>query len=118
VRKTLCHRLSTLLRSNTRVPFSRADELVHQQMGHLDSIGQLDILEVETSAGEEIWRRFRTNLVLGRCAETLEDERRQLRCFAIRGTPLVAGFVLNKGRPKIVLKEPPAEAVAAGIYAN
>ena len=110
VRRTLCHRLSTFLRTNPRVPFSRADELVLQQMGYLDSIAQMDILQLEQPrAGDDLMRRFRTNLVLGRCGETLEDERRQLRCFAIRGTPLVAGFVLRKNRPKVTLREQPEE---------
>ena len=105
VRRTLCHRLSTFLRTNTRVPFSRADELILQQMGYLDSISQLDILQIEGAEMDQLWKRFRKNMVLGRCGEILEDERRQFRCFPIRGTPLVAGFVLRKGRPRIALRE-------------
>jgi hypothetical protein len=105
VRHTLCHRLSTFLRTNTRVPFSRADELVLQQMGYLDSIAQMDILQLENE-GDELMQKFRTNLVLGRCGQVLEDDRRELRCFAIRGTPLVAGFVLKKEKSKITLQGP------------
>uniref|UniRef100_A0A914MB22 Uncharacterized protein n=1 Tax=Meloidogyne incognita TaxID=6306 RepID=A0A914MB22_MELIC len=46
VRRTLCHRTSTLIRSNVRVPFSRADEFIQQQMGYIDSIPHTDILKL------------------------------------------------------------------------
>lgn len=102
VRRTLCHRISTLLRSNTRVPFSRADELIQQKMGQLDSIPHRDLLELEPDT--PLMRRFRARLVRRQCGEALEDEERQLRCFELNGTPLVVGMVLEKRGPgRVVL---------------
>ena len=124
------------MRSNIRAPFSRADEFIQQQMGYLDSIPHTDILQLlmldekENLKEEENEKRektkynkqkdklllqFRDNLVFGRCSQTLEDDYRQFHCFPIPNTPLVAGFVLRKGRPKITLRGQP-ELVWIFIY--
>uniref|UniRef100_A0A1I8BZY1 VGCC_alpha2 domain-containing protein n=1 Tax=Meloidogyne hapla TaxID=6305 RepID=A0A1I8BZY1_MELHA len=117
VRRTLCHRTSTLIRSNVRVPFSRADEFIQQQMGYIDSIPHTDILnlleldenlEEKARKEDKLLIKFRENLIFGKCSQTLEDDKRQFRCFPIKDTPLVVGFVLRKGRTKIILSGQPA----------
>uniref|UniRef100_A0A914KTD2 VWFA domain-containing protein n=1 Tax=Meloidogyne incognita TaxID=6306 RepID=A0A914KTD2_MELIC len=119
VRRTLCHRTSTLIRSNVRVPFSRADEFIQQQMGYIDSIPHTDILKLleldenfdeeerEKEEEDKLLIKFRENLIFGKCSQTLEDDKRQFRCFPIPDTPLIVGFVLRKGRPKIILRGQP-----------
>ncbi|KAL3116898.1 hypothetical protein niasHT_001627 [Heterodera trifolii] len=107
VRRTMCHRISsTLLRSNTRVPFTKADELVHQQLGYIDSVPHRDLLEVEPDT--PLMRRFRARLVRRQCGigmAPLEDAQRQLRCAAVNGTPLVVGFVLMKQRHRVSISK-------------
>uniref|UniRef100_A0A914HEF3 VWFA domain-containing protein n=1 Tax=Globodera rostochiensis TaxID=31243 RepID=A0A914HEF3_GLORO len=102
-RRTLCHRISTtLLRSNIRVPFSKADELVHQQLGYVDSVPHRDLLELEPDS--PLMQQFRTRLVRRQCGTgeaPLEDAQRQLRCVPLKDTPLVIGMVLIKERARV-----------------
>ncbi|KAL3076550.1 hypothetical protein niasHS_014455 [Heterodera schachtii] len=82
VRRTVCHRISsTLLLSNICVPFTRADELVHQQLlGYIiDSVPHRALLEVEPDT--PLMRRFCARLVRrqksGIGTASLEDAQRQ-----------------------------------------
>ncbi|KAL3110623.1 hypothetical protein niasHT_017501 [Heterodera trifolii] len=79
VRRTVCHRISSL--SNICVPFTRADELVHQQLlGYIiDSVPHRALLEVEPDT--PLMRRFCARLVrrqkIGIGTAPLEDAQRQ-----------------------------------------
>ena len=72
------------------------------QMGHIDSIAQMDLLELEFGGK---WAEFRRLIVHGNCNSTIDDLERQYRCFRIEGTPLTLGFVFNKNRKILGLKD-------------
>jgi len=98
-------------------------------MGYIDSIPHTDILKLleldenfdeeerEKEEEDKLLIKFRENLIFGKCSQTLEDDKRQFRCFPIPDTPLIVGFVLRKGRPKIILRGQP-EMVSEEILVN
>ncbi|KAI1700888.1 cache domain-containing protein [Ditylenchus destructor] len=97
IRKTACHRIATLIRTGTRVQFSKTNEKTQKLMGLLDSISSMDILEIEARPTATL-RQLRRRMVEGKCldGEVLEDNKRQYHCVHIKGTPFSVAFVRLK----------------------
>ncbi|KAI6178922.1 Voltage-dependent calcium channel subunit alpha-2/delta-2 [Aphelenchoides besseyi] len=95
VRRTACHDVRVKHRNGKRVQFGPADELIRARMGLIDTVQNLDLVEIEAEVTPK-FTAFRDAAVRGDCAKEIVDGHRTYRCQRISGTPLTIGFVINR----------------------